>query len=366
MAEFSEWYSTFLTDLPGGGVPLHKKRPPSGQKRDDSRRRLSTADYQAFVRDMHRIEKDQRRKLRSLPELERSPSPSRTRRGLVENATSSKSTVSLPVICEWAGPNGTGKPLLKSCKTFLTQCLNPRTRRQTAEVLVLHGLGDTDIGTTSSAVGVGMSERKTFAPKNVAHTELATDDLLSWQRGLLEKTADGKPVLKQAHLRAYDDDCIDVGLTLMKAKNMVKLVGIRGKMANTAEVVRTAIQHAVENGEIDSMFAPEHTRETPDYVWENRKDVLIQRKEIKRTRMLQACSKRAKKNLLVKERSIMNEVGWKHEIERRLEERHERQNRRIQQSRWMPGARAWFRGWLFTDVALHHGRLPLVRVLPQT
>jgi hypothetical protein len=357
MAEFSEWYSTFLTDLPGGGVPLHKKRPPSGQNRDDSRRRLGTADYQAFVRDMHRIEKDQRRKLRSLPELERSPSPSRKRRGLMENA--SKSTVSLPVICEWAGPNGTGKPSLKSCKTFLTQCLNPRTRRQTAEVLVLRGLGDTDSGTTSSAV-------KIFAPKNVAHTELATDDLLRWQRGLLEKTADGKPVLKQAHLRAYDDDCIDVGLTLMKAKNMVKLVGIRGKMANTAEVVRTAIQHAVENGEIDSMFAPEHTRETPDYVWENRKDVLIQRKEIKRTRMLQACSKRAKKNLLVKERSIMNEVGWKHEIERRLEERHERQNRRIQQSRWMPGARAWFRGWLFTDVALHHGRLPLVRVLPQT
>jgi hypothetical protein len=211
-----------------------------------------------------------------------------------------------------------------------------------------------------------MSERKTFAPKNVAHTELATDDLLSWQRGLLEKTADGKPVLKQAHLRAYDDDCIDVGLTLLKAKNMLKLVGIRGKMANTAEVVRTAVQHAVENGDIESIFASEHTRETPDYVWENRKDVLVQRKEIKRTRMLQACSKRAKKNLLVKERSIMNEVGWKQEIERRLEERHERQNRRIQQSRWMPGARAWFRGSLFNDVALLHGRLLLVRVLSQT
>ena len=333
MGEFSEWYSTFLTDLPGGGVPLHKKRPPARPEREAAGpRRLGTADYQAFIRDMHRVERDQRRKLHSLPELERSPSPSRCRRGATD-VLASKSTVSLPVL--WAGHSGTGKPSVKSCKTFLTQCINPRTRRQTAEVLVLDGLANTDSGTTSSAVGVG--DRKVFVPKHIEYREVETDDLLSWQRGLLEKTAEGRPVLKQAELRAYDEDCIDVGLTLQKAKNMVKLLGIREQLAATAETVRASVQHAMEQGEIDSMSAHAHIRETPDFIWENRKDVLIQRKEIKRTKLVQACSKRAKQNLQVKERSIMNEVGWRLDVERKLEERHERQTKRIHQSRWLPG-----------------------------
>ena len=331
MGEFSEWYSTFLTDLPGGGIPMHRKRPPpnASRKKKGERERLGTPDYQSFVRDMHRIETLERRKLHSLPELERAMSPDAKRRAKKEQLDGATSTASLPAI--WSAVDLTGKPSLKGGRTFLTQCLDPRTRRQTAQVLVLDGWGD------DRTVSPDLETKKMFKPKHVEHVGWAPDDLVNWQKGLLEKDAAGKPVMKQEELREYDDDCIDVGLTLLKAKKMVKLLGVQRRMMATIDVVKKKVKADFEDGRIDSMEHMETTHEAPDFVWENRKEVLAQRKEIRRSMLLQACSKRAKNNLSVQQRALHNEMEWKQDVERKLVDRQERQHRRIQQTKWLPG-----------------------------
>ena len=80
--EFSHWYSHFLTELPGGGVPMHKKRAAS------------------------------------LPALEsrRSPSPEAN---VSQNAT---------------------PPSLKGCNKILKKCLDEPKQRQVAKVHVTDGL----------------------------------------------------------------------------------------------------------------------------------------------------------------------------------------------------------------------------------
>lgn len=246
MAEFSEWYSTFLTDLPGGGVPMHKKRAPDKKKpKAQEQARLGTPDYQAFMRDIHRLEAMERKKLHSFSELGRSPSLEKSKRQK-DQLSATISTSSLPLI--FSALDSTGRPSLQGCKTFLNLCLNRRTRRHAAQVLVLDGLSDTR-GATLDAP----DDRKRFVSKHVDHPEVVTDDLVGWQRyhfssvscintyigsdsrlcrplttaanpelhafrGLLEKTIDGKAQLVKSERRTYDEDCIDVGLTLLKAK----------------------------------------------------------------------------------------------------------------------------------------------------
>ena len=312
---------------------MHKKKRLSGAgKGKNEPERLGTPDYQSFVRDMHRIETVERRKLHSLPELERNVSPDALVKGRSKKGqlTGAMSTASLPAI--WSAVDLTGKPSVKGCQTFLTQCLNPRTRRQTAEVLVLDGFED-----NTQVPALDAESKKMFKPKHIHHVEVAPDDLVNWQRGLLEKDAGGKPVMKQDELREYDEDCIDVGLTLLKAKKMVKLLGVQRRMMETIDVVRKRVKADFDDGRIDSMEHIADVHQAPDFVCENRKTVLAQRKEVRRSMLLQACSKRAKNNLSVQHRALQNEVEWKQDVERRLVERQERQHRRIQQTRWLPG-----------------------------
>jgi hypothetical protein len=156
---------------------MHKKRAPGKKKQTaQEQARFGTPDYQAFVRDVHHFEAVQRKKLHSLPELERSPSPDRSKRRK-DQLTATRSTSSLPLI--FSAVDSTGRPSLQGCKTFLNHCLNPRTRRHAAQVLVLDGLSDSlSRGATLDTI----SDRKMFVTKNVNHPEVVTDDLVGWQR----------------------------------------------------------------------------------------------------------------------------------------------------------------------------------------
>jgi len=335
MGEFSEWYSTFLTDLPSGAVHLHRKKIASKGKAIEQAR-LGTPDYQAFIRDIHRVESMQRRKLHSLPELERGrDTPDGARRGRPnEPVTGTISSMSMPAI--WSAVDATKcKPSLQGCKTFLNHCLNPNTRRLTAEVLVLDGLGDTLMGTSPEP----WQEKKMFVSKRgqLDHPEVVSDDIVSWQQGLLEKSADGQAKMKQEEFRRYDVDCIDVGLTLLKAKKMVKLLHVRERMVGKLSEVRLGVTADLEAGIINSMSPLDHTHQSPDYVFENQKELFYGRKEFKRTMLLQACTKRAKKSLQVKEKGLINEETWKLDVQRKLEERQERAHRRLLQTKWLPG-----------------------------
>jgi hypothetical protein len=333
MGDFSEWYSTFLTDLPGGGVPTHTKHETLEAKRDVVHApRLKTADYQSFIRDMHRIESMERKKMQSLPELCRSPSPTRAERKTRETL-STMSRSSLPMIVPEQGL--TGQQSLKKCETFLQRCLNPKKRRQTAQILVLDGLGDVyDRRTPDHHCPDG---KKMFVPKYVGHPEIVTDDLVRWQRGLLENV-NGRAVLKQESIREYEKDCIDVGLTLEKAKRIVKLLDVRDKMIGKTEEVKRQVKEAVEMGRIDSVDRRFAEHQAPDFVFENRRETMSQRKDYRRAMLVQAASKRAKKQLLVHEKSMIQEEQWKQEVEQKLIDRQERQHRRILQTKWLPGS----------------------------
>jgi hypothetical protein len=319
MGEFSQWYGHFLTELPGGGVPMHKKRAASARKVEQP---LDTCEFQSLVREVHILEGYERQKLRSLPALERrrSPSPEAkfSRNELVEE--------SLPLI----GPSvdATGKSSLKGCNRFLKKCLDKQKQRQVAQVLVTDGLVIQD--------AFQPIEKKMYVPRTRDHSEVVTDDIVDWQSGIIEKRLQGKD--SQARLVVkkiiqYDVECIDKGLTLQKAKDMCKLFKTRGHMLGKQNELN---QKSLDYGlEIPQSSIEQH--EALDFVWKNRKDVLSQKKEFRCTMLLQACSKNAKRNLEVKEKSLNIEEEWKQEVHRSRVDRLERQRRHIQQMKWLPG-----------------------------
>ena len=120
MGDFKDWYSTFLTDLPGGGVPLHKRRKGAADGREAEQVRVGTPDYRSLVRDIHRVESLQRNKMRSLPELTRSPSPT-GRASRAGGAQSTMSSTSLPMLLETTDAS---RPSVGKCQTFLKTVLH--------------------------------------------------------------------------------------------------------------------------------------------------------------------------------------------------------------------------------------------------
>jgi hypothetical protein len=118
---------------------------------------------------------------------------------------------------------------------------------------------------------------------------------------------------------------------------MIKLLGVREKMEGKIEEVKQEVTQAVEDGKIASATHLGFSHNAPDFIVENRKEVLAQRKELRRTVLLQNASKRAKQNLIVKERSLMVEEEWKREVANKLVARQERQHRRMVQAKWLPG-----------------------------
>ena len=336
MGDFKDWYSTFLTDLPGGGVPLHKRRKGAADGREAEQVRVGTPDYRSLVRDIHRVESLQRNKMRSLPELTRSPSPT-GRASRAGGAQSTMSNTSLPMLLETTDAS---RPSVGECQTFLKTVLHPNRRRQTAQVLVLDGIGDKLARGGSITPDLAQSSgrlKKLLEPKHVPHPDIGPDDLIGWQRGLLENV-NGRAALKEEHMRRYDKDCLDVGLTLSKAKDLVKLLGVREKMRGQAEIRKKEVSDAVDSGQLASMYHNGYraNHKPTDFLYENKAETMSTRKEYRRVMLLHAASRRANKNLKVLATAQQLEEDWKTATEQKLTDKQERRRRRLLQQKWMP------------------------------
>lgn len=126
--------------------------------------------------------------------------------------------------------------------------------------------------------------------------------------------------------------------TLQKTQTMIRMMKLKGK-------IRTRTR-ALEEGDPagkslkDVIFRgigePDDVELTDWQSMNAQEGLQLSQKTIKRTMLLQACTQRAHRHLLAKDKQLTSEAEWRINLEHSSITRQNRQRLRIQQTRWLP------------------------------